>query len=367
MYLRSLQMVNFRNYVQEEIKPGHNINCITGDNGVGKTNLLDAIYYLSFSKSFLNPVDSQNISFGADFFMLEGAFAKNQQEEHIYCGFKKGKKKILKRNNKEYEKLSDHIGHIPLVIISPADYNLVSGGSDERRKFIDSVISQYNHEYLVSLMKYNRALLQRNSLLKQFAKANRFDQQALEIWDEQLIHFSQMIHAERSSFFEKLLPIFREYYEYISEGTEKVGLEYTSQLSRSPLKELLRANQQKDSVLQYTTSGTHKDDLNFTLSEKSIKKTGSQGQQKTFLIALKFAQFEFIKKIHNFNPLLLLDDIFDKLDKKRVFKIVQLVSGDSFGQIFMTDTNKERIKQIMERTETPFKHFHIEKGQIKPE
>ena len=364
MFIEELSLVNFKNFEQAEMKFSPDINCFIGNNGAGKTNLMDAIYYLSFCKSFLNPVDLQNIRHGEEFFVVQGRYQRQGNEENIYCGLKKGNKKHFKRNKKEYKKLSEHIGLLPLIVITPSDIDLIMGGSDERRRFIDTVISLYNHQYLDSLIKYNRALLQRNNLLKQFASTNTFHAENLEIWDDQLVHYAEIIHRERKIYIEKFLPVFQNYYNLISGGNEIIGLEHQSHLYKGDFAGQLLNARQRDRILQFTTVGIHKDDIDFKLGDFSIKKLGSQGQKKTFLVALKLAQFNFVKDISGITPILLLDDIFDKLDKHRVEEIVKLVANDHFGQIFITDTNREHLDQIISRVDAECLIFTINSGMV---
>lgn len=364
MYIQDLSLVNFKNFEHAEFKFSEGLNCFIGNNGAGKTNLIDAIYYLSFCKSFLNSIDGQNIRFEQEFFMVQGKYSRLDSEETIYCGLKRNQKKIFKRNQKEYKKLSEHIGLIPLIIVTPSDTNLISGGSEERRRFVDSVISQYDSVYLENLIRYNRALQQRNNLLKQFAGRNAFQSDSLEVWDEQLVRYGVQIHASRTSFVEKLQPVFQKYYELISGGKETVGLKLQSELYDADFDRLLKLSVNKDRMLQYTTSGIHKDDFDFTLSGYPIRKFGSQGQKKTYLVALKLAQFDFMKEISGLTPILLLDDIFDKLDKNRVEQIVKLVADDHFGQIFITDTNREHLDQMIAALETESSIFTISDGTV---
>lgn len=364
MYIQELSLVNFKNIEHAELKFTDSLNCFIGNNGAGKTNLMDAIYYLSFCKSFLNPVDAQNIRFDEDFFMIQGKYSRLDSEEVIYCGMKRNQKKILKRNQKEYKKLSEHIGLLPVIIVTPFDTNLISGGSEERRRFIDSVISQYDAVYLDNLIRYNRALLQRNNLLKQFAGRNNFQGELIEIWDDQLVKYGLLIHAERKNFINKLLPVFQQYYQLISGGKEQVGLKLQSDLLNNDFEQLLKDSIGKDRILQYTTTGIHKDDFDFELGNYPIKKFGSQGQKKTYMVALKLAQFDFMKEISGITPILLLDDIFDKLDAGRVEEIVKLVADEHFGQIFITDTNREHLDTIISRLDTEFRIFNISDGQV---
>ena len=364
MYIRELSIVNFKNFEHAEFKFSEGLNCFIGNNGAGKTNLMDAIYYLSFCKSFLNSADGMNIRFDQEFFLVQGKYERLDSDETIYCGLKRNQKKVFKRNQKEYRKLSEHIGLIPLIIVTPSDTNLISGGSEDRRRFIDTVISQFDAVYLESLIRYNRALLQRNNLLKQFAGQNTFQLETLEVWDDPLVKYGQQIYASRVAFIEKLLPVFQKYYELISGGKETVGLKLQSDLSESDFPQLLRESVGKDRMLQYTTTGIHKDDFEFELAGYPIKKFGSQGQKKTFLVALKLAQFDFMKEISGLTPILLLDDIFDKLDKNRVEQIVKLVADDHFGQIFITDTNREHLDQMISSLETESRIFTISDGAV---
>ncbi len=364
MYIEELSIVNYKNLKDVRVAFSPRLNCLIGNNGSGKTNLMDAIYYLSFCKSFFNSVDQLNINHDENFFMLSGNYVRLGSSEIIACGLQKGQKKQFKRNSKVYKKLMEHIGLLPLVMITPSDTNLILGGSDERRKFMDGVISQYNQNYLDDLLKYNRALLQRNNLLKQFASERYFDAELLLIWDEQLIEYGTRIHDERQSFVKKLIPVFQEFYSYISQGNEKVGLIHQSDLYENSLETLLKDSLIKDRMAQYTTVGIHKDELVFNIDEYPIKKLGSQGQNKTFLVSLKLAQYEFIKEISGMKPVLLLDDIFDKLDRHRVEQIVKVVAGEDFGQIFITDTNREHLDSIIKKMKADFKIFHVDSGKI---
>lgn len=359
MFLQKLSLINFKNISSQSFDFEDKINCFVGNNGVGKTNILDAIYYLSFSKSYFNSVAIQNIKHGENFFMLEGDYLINERNEKIVCSLKKGQKKILKKNGKSYEKFSEHLGQIPLVIISPSDRDLVIEGSEVRRKFIDSVISQQNKSYLNDLIAYNKVLSQRNALLKYFAANRTFDALNLSVYDDQLSEYGSRIYQVRKSFLEIFIPIFNNKYQVISDDKEHVNLIYKSQLHNLDINSLLERSLEKDKILQYTTVGIHKDDLSFNIGEYPIKKFGSQGQQKSYLIALKLAQFEFIKQQSKQTPILLLDDIFDKLDESRVSQIINLVKNDEFGQIFITDTHSERTENIIKKSNTPYKIYHI--------
>ena len=359
MYLQRISLVNFKNIQSQSFDFQQKINCFVGNNGVGKTNILDAIYYLSFAKSYFNSVALQNIKHGEGFFMVEGDYLLNDRNEKIVCSLKRGQKKVLKRNGKSYNKFSEHIGQLPLVIVSPADRDLVTEGSDTRRKFIDGVISQQNKTYLQDLISYNKVVSQRNALLKYFAANRTFDALNLSVYDEQLADFGTRIYQVRQVFLEKFIPIFNKKYQIISGDTESVNLLYKSQLHDFSILELLKNSLEKDKILQYTTSGIHKDDLSFEIGAYPIKKFGSQGQQKSYLIALKLAQFEFIKQQSNVTPILLLDDIFDKLDENRVLQIIDLVNNDEFGQIFITDTHHDRTENILKQSKKPFQIFKL--------
>ncbi|MFP2996430.1 DNA replication and repair protein RecF [Spongiivirga sp. MCCC 1A20706] len=359
MHLKKLSLINYKNFESKDFELDAKINCIVGNNGVGKTNALDAIYHLAMGKSYFNPVATQNIMHGSDFFVIDGEFEKNDRQEKIICSLKKGNKKIIKRNGKAYEKLSDHVGFLPLVIISPADRDLIIEGSDTRRRFIDSVISQQNKQYLSSLIAYNKVLQQRNALLKYFAANNTFDANNLDIYDQQLDELSKPIYKARKEFLAVFVPIFIDRYLAISSGSEQVGLTYKSQLHDGDLAILFKEFLNKDKALQYTSQGIHKDDLGFEIEGYPIKKFGSQGQQKSFLIALKLAQFDFIKEKAGVNPILLLDDIFDKLDEERVSHIVSLVNDDHFGQIFISDTHADRTEKVVRKTHQSYKIFKL--------
>ena len=364
MRIEEISIVNFKNINEVNVQFSSKLNCFIGKNGAGKTNMLDAIYYLSFCKSFFNASDQLNVRHNETYFMLNGTYKRMESLETISCGLQQGQKKQFKRNTKPYKKLQEHIGLLPLVMISPSDTELILGGSDERRKFMDGVISQYNQNYLADLLRYNKALAQRNNLLKQFAANRYFDQDLLAIWDEQLVEYGTRIHEQRTMFVKKLIPVFQRYYSFISQGNEQVDLKHHSNLYQSSLKELLADALAKDRAVQHTTVGIHKDDLLLLLGEHPIKKLGSQGQMKTYLVALKMAQFEFIKEISGLKPILLLDDIFDKLDQFRVGQIVATVAGEQFGQIFITDTNREHLDSIIRKIETDYRIFNVENGNV---
>lgn len=364
MFLESLSILNYKNIEETELGFSSKLNCFIGGNGAGKTNLLDAIYYLSFCKSFFNSMDQLNIKHDEQYAMLKAKYNRNNSNELVSCALQRGLKKQFKRNKKAYQRLVDHIGLIPLVMVTPSDANLIIGGSDERRKFIDGVISQFDHGYLKSLINYNKALFQRNSLLKQFAANHYFDEESLSIWDMQLVENGVPIHEKRKQFIDKLVPVFQQYYSYISNDKEKVELIFQSDLIGSNLEEELKIALPRDRKAQFTTVGIHKEDLLLNIGDYPIRKIGSQGQNKTYLIALKLAQFEFMKEITGSKPILLLDDIFDKLDKQRVEQIIHLVAEDNFGQIFMTDTNREHLDGIIKSVNTDYKIFEVANGKV---
>jgi DNA replication and repair protein RecF len=359
MVLEKISLLNYKNIETEAFEFDPKINCFVGSNGAGKTNVLDAIYHLSFGKSYFNPITGQNIKHGADFFVIEGEYLKEKRNEKILVSAKRGQKKIIKRNAKAYEKFSEHIGFLPLVLISPADRDLITEGSDTRRKFMDGVISQGDRSYLTTLIRYNKVLTQRNSLLKYFALNNTFNQDNLDVYNEQLQLYGTMIFEKRASFLVSFTPIFLERYNAISNGMENVNLTYNSQLNEYKLETLLKENIKKDRLSQYTNFGIHKDDLSFEIDGYPIKKFGSQGQQKSYLIALKLAQFDFIKTQCKVNPILLLDDIFDKLDEQRVEHILTLVHDKNFGQLFISDTHEKRTENVIKKVGQSYKMFAL--------
>jgi len=359
MVLNTLSLLNYKNFDSKSFDFDSKINCFVGNNGVGKTNILDAIYHLSFGKSYFNPIASQNIKHDEDFFVINGDYLKKEKTEKVVVSLKRNQKKVIKRNNKPYTKFSDHIGFLPLVIISPADRDLIIEGSETRRKFIDSVISQSNKSYLDALINYNKVLAQRNALLKYFALNHTFNNDTIQVYNEQLNGYAQLIFDERSKFLEVFTPIFKEKYKAISNNNEDIDLSYKSDLFENDLLTLLNQCINKDKAIQYTTIGVHKDDLLFTIDNHPIKKFGSQGQQKSFLIALKLAQFEFIKQQSGETPVLLLDDIFDKLDENRVAQIIELVNQENFGQLFISDTHAERTEKAVKQVHQTYKIFNL--------
>lgn len=363
MILKRISILNYKNLEQVELDFSSKMNCIIGQNGMGKTNLLDAVYYLSFCKSATNPIDSQNMMHDRDFFVIQGFYETESGDgEEVYCGMKRRQKKMFKRNKKEYSRLSDHIGFIPLVMVSPSDTELISGGSEERRRFMDVVISQYDKEYLEALIRYNKALQQRNTLLKGELEP---DEELMEVWEEMMATTGEVVYRKRCEFIAEFIPTFQTFYSHISQDKEQVNLTYHSHADQGDLLQMLKEHRQKDRIMGYSLKGVHKDDLVMQIGEYPIKREGSQGQNKTYLIALKLAQFDFLRRTGSKTlPLLLLDDIFDKLDASRVEQIVKLVAGDRFGQIFITDTNREHLDKIMRKIEGDYKVFGVENGVI---
>ena len=358
MILEKLSLINYKNITEATLELSPKINCFIGSNGVGKTNLLDAIYFLSFCHSAYNPVDSQVIRHGQDFLMLEGRY---DEDLTISCGMKRGQKKHFKRNKKEYRRLSEHIGLIPIVMISPDDTSLIGGSSEERRRLMDVVIAQMNRPYIDALSRYNKALQQRNTLLRMDEEP---DPDMMAIWEEQMAMAGEEIFRQRTELTSRLTPLFQQFYERISGGHERVSLNYVSHCQRGPLLEVIQRDRHKDRAIGYSLHGIHRDDLEIMLDGHPMKREGSQGQQKTFVISLKLAQFELLKQAMQATPLLLLDDIFDKLDAQRVEQIVSLVSGEAFGQIFITDTYREHLDKILTVSTHDYKIYHVEDGEI---
>ena len=361
MILKKLSLINYKNFDQLTIDFDSKINCFVGKNGIGKTNVLDAIYHLAFGKSYFNPITSQNVKHGEDFFMLEGAFENGDKSEKIITSFKKGQRKLIKRNGKHYEKLSDHIGTIPLVIISPTDRDLILEGSDTRRKFMDGVISQGDKLYLEALLRYNKVLSQRNAMLKYFAANRTYDEASLEVYDDQIIEFGNVIFKKRQEFIEEFKPILQKRYQEISNSRESISMIYKTQFNEDETFEnILKSGLKTDLQRQFSNYGTHKDDLIFKIKSHSVKKFGSQGQQKSYLIALKFAQYDFLKSHYGVKPILLLDDIFDKLDEDRVSQIIKMVTGAELGQMCISDTHPERTENVVKKNASAYKMINLE-------
>ncbi len=365
MLLENISLLFFKNYNEAAISFSPHINCFIGDNGSGKTNLLDAIHYLSLTKSAFNSSDAQNIKQGEDYFMVKGLFRIEKEKHTVLCSLKQGQKKTVTHNKVLYEKMSDHIGRFPVVLVSPYDTDLIREGSEERRKYFDSLISQLHHEYLEKLIHYNYLLKQRNSLLKQFAERNYFDRDYLHILNEQLVPVGQQLAQERQAFLETFVPIFQKHYRHISDSSETVTLTYRSQLTGADFAKQLLQQERKDLALQRTTVGPHKDDFVFLMDELPVKNFGSQGQQKSYVIALKLAHFEvMVAQLHH-KPLLLLDDIFDRLDEKRITKLMQMVADHTFGQIFLTDTHLERTDNILQHLSEQIRRFEVKEGTVR--
>ena len=362
MILNKVSIINFKNIREATLFMSPKINCFIGNNGEGKTNLLDAVYYLSFCRSSFNPVDSQIIKHGEDFFVLEGFYSDDSGNAiDVYCGMKRGTKKHFKRDKKEYKKLSQHIGLIPLIFISPNGVSLIGGGSEERRRFMDVVISQYDRNYIEALTAYNKALMQRNSLLK----TEKPDETLLDIWENEMAHHGKIIYDKREHFIKEFIPVFKSVYNTISGNKESVSLSYVSHAQKGDLLDMIRKGRSKDCILGYSLHGVHRDDLNMMLGDYQMKREGSQGQNKTFVLALKLSQFDFLcRTVSNTKPMLLLDDIFDKLDADRVERIISLVSGNNYGQIFITDTNREHLDRILDSGSFNYKLFVVKDGEI---
>jgi len=364
MHLERLQLINFKNYSDSEIFLTDGINCFVGNNGVGKTNILDAVHYLSICKSYMNVIDRQNIRFEQDFFVIQGDWMKDDAKVNIHCAVKNGAKKVFRRNKKEYDKLADHIGQFPAVMISPYDRDLISEGSELRRKWMDGIISQFNRHYLELIQRYSKILIQRNALLKNMAEHRLFDVESIEVWDAQLVEIGNKIHQERLKFINEFIIVFQKHYKSIGNAEEQVDITYRSQLSEGDFNDLLLAYRKKDAHTRYSNVGVHKDDLVFTIKGHPVKKFGSQGQQKSFLIALRLAQYEWLKFHLKVSPVLLLDDIFDKLDHKRVERLVNLVADHFFGQVLVTDTDRSRVERIFKSNNLSSKIFNVDKEGI---
>lgn len=358
-HLARLNLLHFRNHREVEAELGAEINCFVGPNGVGKTNLLDAVHYLSLGKSYFDPVDSHNILHGEELFMVQGVMHTQAGDDAILCSVRSGQRKVLSRNRKEYDRLADHVGKYPVVMITPYDGQLILDGSEVRRRFLDGLIAQFDRAYLEDLIRYNRTLTQRNTMLKQFAERGGGSLEALEPWDEQLVIHGTNVHAVRQAFMAELVPLLNEHYQGISAGPEQVALEYRSALSDTPMRDLLPQAWDRDRAAQYTTQGIHKDDLVFTINEQPLKRYGSQGQQKTYLIALKLAQFDLTRSRSSIRPILLLDDIFDKIDPQRMRHLLKLLSDHRFGQVLITDTDPRRLHTALDGLDHDVRFFHL--------
>ena len=365
LLVHALELTHFKNHRASSWQFNPKVNIISGNNGNGKTNVLDALHYLSLTKSYLNTNDSQNITHGESMALLKAKLARKGSEHVLDLGLKKGQKKKVRLDGKEIDRLADHVGYMPVVMITPMDRDLIIDAAETRRKLMDTTVSQNDKHYLNALMAYNRALTQRNTTLKYFASNRTYDAEMIGLYNEQLAHNASIIFEARKAFASGLLPLLTHYYHLLSGDKETVGVRYKSALHESSMTDLLTENESKDRVLQYTSSGTHRDDLVFHLGEHPIKRVGSQGQQKSFLIALKLAQFEITKRHLGMPPLLLLDDIFDKLDEGRVANLLSLVHTEEFGQIFITDTHPERMLELSENLQLNHSTFEItDDGEI---
>lgn len=362
MILEHLSVLHFKNIEQVDLDFSPKINYFLGKNAMGKTNLLDAIYYLSFCKSYSNPIDTQNITHTEEFALLQASYLFDENtHENFLCSIRRKQKKQFKHNKKEYERLSEHIGVLPLVMVSPEDAELISGGSELRRKFMDMILSQFDRQYLQSLIRYNKALTQRNAMLK---SENAIEESLFEIWEEQLAAEGEYIFKKRKAFIQDFEPIFHEYYNRIASSDKNIQFDYISHLKNGSLLDQLKEKRAKDKIIGYTSVGIHKDDLEMRLGDYAIKRVGSQGQNKTYVIAMKLAQFDMMTKTSYTTPILLLDDIFDKLDSNRVEQIIQIVSEEKFGQIFITDTNRKYLDDIIKKVNQNFHLYQVENGHV---
>jgi DNA replication and repair protein RecF len=364
MHLERLSLTHFKSYASETFEFSPTLNCLVGENGSGKTNLLDAIYYLSLTKSALTSQDAFGIQHGADFFMLDGQFVRHEKPVQIMVSFQRGQRKVVLHDRKPYEKLSEHIGRFPVVLVAPDDTDLVREGSEERRKFIDGVLSQLDAGYLADLLQYNRLLDQRNGLLRQFSDRGYLDEDLLDVYSEPLVELAQQLFVRRRDFLVAFLPRVQHYYAYLGEGREVVDIQYESEVGEEAFGRDFRLNRQRDVAAQRTTKGSHKDDYAFTIDGFPLKKYGSQGQQKSFVIALKLAQFELLTQDKGFQPLLLLDDIFDKLDDRRIQKLIALMDDGTFGQVFLTDARPERTEQLLAHVRGDVRYLRIRPQQV---
>lgn len=367
MVLEHLHLHHFKNHVGSDLTFGKQVNCLLGDNGSGKTNVLDAVHYLCHTKSYFNPIDAQNIAHGESTMLIQGEFIRKDQKERVSCGVERGVKKVFRRNDKAYERLADHVGRFPAVMIAPDDAQLIQEGSEVRRRWIDSVISQFDREYLNQLLAYNKALNQRNTLLRFFGENRKWDSEALEPWDAQLVPLAVALRAKRLEFIERFSPAFLSTYQAITHGAETVGIRYLTEVGETEvaLQGQFQMSQSDDRRLRRTTVGIHKDDLEFDLGEHPLRRFGSQGQQKSFLIALRLTQLTYIEEATGVKPILLLDDIFDKIDEKRVQALMNWVTAGEFGQVFITDTDLGRIPALFRKTGADVQVYEVSGGEVK--
>lgn len=363
MHIENIKLINFKNHISTEYSFESGINCITGKNGIGKSNLLDAIYYLSLTKSAFQSQDSLNIHKQESFFSIQAQIIRQDRKHKLLCALKQGERKVFKLDNKAYEKMSEHIGEFPCVLIAPDDMEVIKGSSESRRRFFDQLLSQFDKAYLDALIKYNQLLRQRNSLLKQFQERGRFNHSLLETYDAQMLAPATLIFETRKNFMNTFAPKLTRAYHEITEGNEEISITYDSEMHESKAEVIFRKNALADRKTARTNGGVHKDDFIFLLESDPIKKFGSQGQQKSFLLALKLAQYQTIKEDKGLSPLLLLDDIFDKLDDQRIHNLLKMIEGKHFGQIFLTDARPERSLSLLESISDSFKFIELKAGK----
>ncbi|WP_025765207.1 DNA replication/repair protein RecF [Dyadobacter tibetensis] len=359
MWLEKLHLTYFKSYEERVFTFGPQVNCIIGENGSGKTNLLDAIYFLSLTKSAFQSQDALSVQHQADFFLIDGVFQAQERATQITCSYQKGQRKLFMADKKNYDRLSDHIGAFPLVLIAPNDTDLIRDGSEERRRFFDGVLSQAAGDYLQDFLQYNKILQQRNALLKLFGERNYLDQDLLETYNEPMVLYAQRIFQHRKHFMDRFLPLFRKYYKYLSSGKELVDITYESEVASADFPTEFRKNASRDLHAHRTLKGVHKDEYVFEIDRVSLKKFGSQGQQKSYLIALKLAQFELLKQEKGLTPILLLDDIFDKLDDRRIQQLIELIDDGFLGQVFITDARPERSQKILDKVKAEVRFYEI--------
>jgi DNA replication and repair protein RecF len=364
LLLENIRVEQYRNYGLTQLNFVPGINCFAGRNGSGKTNLLDAIYYLCSGKSYFNALDQQLIRNDENYFSLKGSFQKHGHAEEVMCVLIKGRRKVIKRNDVQYAKIMDHYGEFPVVMVAPVDIELITGGSEERRRWLDSTIAMANHEYLVTLVKYEKLLEQRNAELRKQAKSDDPDPNLLEVFNQMLAPPGEEIVRLREEFIQGFLPYFRNYHAALSKGYEEVNISYISKLKEESFEFLLKNNTRKDIFLERTTTGPHKDDLEFLISGYPLKLYGSQGQQKTFLLALKLSQYSFMQQVKGLNPLLLLDDISERLDEERLKILFKLLDEEITGQVFITDSSAERVQVLLKKSRRESYFYIIENGTV---
>jgi DNA replication and repair protein RecF len=365
VFLRKLNLFHFKNIVEARFEFERDVICLLGKNGSGKTNLLDAIYYLSFTKSAINPSDSQNVQQGQNQFINKGEFELNGRKKEVICSFQLGQKKVIREDGQDYIKFSEHVGKYPVVLIAPQDIELIWDGSEMRRKFFDTLISQLDKIYLENLIAYTNHLKQRNSLLRMFSETGSVDRDLLASYDQQIIPAGNYINTKRQNFVVDFLPFLTKHYKFLSESNEEVNIQYKSDLQKTDFESLLQTHLQRDILLQRTSTGVHRDDFDFQMNGNELKKFGSQGQQKSFLIALKLAEFQCIAEAKQFKPIVLLDDIFDKLDDQRIRQLMRLVSQGAFGQLFLTDARQTRSQEILKEAQVGAQVFKVENGTFR--